>query len=269
MTARQARAALGAFLVLSAGIIINAFFMQNSPEVIASAKAKAAREAARAELQRARVLSIDGVDQKRARRRLEWRSSKSAQKTAPPKTAWIIAGQTNSRVARLRQDAARLPDEARTKLQHQDLRLNNVRAIQRELSARNYEPGLVDGVPGLVTRAAIMAYEFDQKLPLTGEPSASLLRRIILGASNEVPGGSGLAEPNSQARRVTRTVQQSLRAMGYQPGAADGVAGDDTSRAIREFEMDHGMVPTGRISGKLVGQLARLVGRGRLASKQN
>ena len=35
------------------------------------------------------------------------------------------------------------------------------RAIQRELKAKGYEAGAVDGVIGLVTRGAIMAYESD------------------------------------------------------------------------------------------------------------
>ena len=42
-----------------------------------------------------------------------------------------------------------------------------IRAIQRELQARGYEAGAADGVPRLVTRAAIMAYEHDNGLPLS------------------------------------------------------------------------------------------------------
>ena len=267
MTARKIRAALCAFIVLSGSIVINAFFMQSSPEAITRAKAKAAREAARAELQRARRLSIDVVDRKRARQRLEKRGG-SARKRKTDKVA-VNPAKAIKRAVKLRKTTAGASSSAEGNQVALTGRAENVRAIQRELTARDYEPGLVDGVPGLVTRAAIMAYEYDHNMPLTGEPSEALLRRIILGAS--YTGSRGAAKlplgVKPHAERVTRTVQQSLLAMGYQPGTADGVVGEDTSRAIREFEMDHGLVPTGRVSGHLVAQLARLAGRGRLASK--
>ena len=262
MTARQARTALSAFLLLSAAIVTNALFLQNSSEVIAAAKARAAREAARAELERARRLSVDAIDRKRVRRRLEQRTM---QRTASKGSA-----KRNRSRAQLHYSAGGAPAVIASNLNVKARKAETIRAIQRELSARNYQPGVVDGVAGLVTRAAIMAYEHDHDLPLTGVPSEALLRRIILGASYD--GGGRPAESGSgagtHAQRVTRTVQQSLLALGYQPGKADGVAGEETARAIREFEMDHGLVQTGRISGYLVAQLARMAGRGRLASKR-
>ena len=52
-----------------------------------------------------------------------------------------------------------------------------IRAIQRELRQRGYGAWSSDGVMRPVTRAAIMAYEHDQGLPLTGEASEALLKR--------------------------------------------------------------------------------------------
>ena len=268
MTAGQARAALCAFFLLAAGIVINALYLQNSPELIASAKAKAARAAARAQLLRARRLSVDVVDLKRARRRLVHRGGRStlARPAAGPKKV-----QKNAKRPASRWRGETTPIAARSqKLSAFAGQTRTVRAIQRELTARNYEPGLVDGVPGLVTRAAIMAYQYDHKLPVTGMPSEELLRRIILGEpyAGKAVSGKGKAAVSSYAMDVTRTVQQSLLSLGYQPGTPDGVVGEDTSRAIREFEMDYGLVPTGRVSGHLVAQLARLAGRGRLAVRR-
>ena len=56
-----------------------------------------------------------------------------------------------------------------------------IRAIQRELQARGYEAGAADGVSGLVTRAAIMAYEHDNGLPLSGAADEALLKVVLLG----------------------------------------------------------------------------------------
>ncbi len=63
------------------------------------------------------------------------------------------------------------------------------RAVQRELKAKGYETGAVDGVAGLVTRAAIMAYEADHGLTLTAEPRQALLQHIILGGAMGDPSG--------------------------------------------------------------------------------
>ena len=144
-----------------------------------------------------------------------------------------------------------------------------VRAVQRELQVRGYETGTADGMPGLVTRAAIMAFEADHGLQLTGEPSDMLLQRILLGTASEpkrgAPGQTG--QPAPEAERVIRTVQQSLASLGYAPGAVDGRLGDQTVRIIRDFESDQGLAETGRISGQLVARLARLAGQGRIADK--
>lgn len=138
-----------------------------------------------------------------------------------------------------------------------------VRAIQRELQARGYETGTADGMPGLVTRAAILGYESDHGLSLTATPSEGLLQHILLGSSN---GDKKKQDaPTAEASQVIRTVQQSLATLGYAPGSVDGQLGDQTVRAIREFEKDQGLSETGRISGALVARLARLAGQGRLA----
>lgn len=139
-----------------------------------------------------------------------------------------------------------------------------VRAVQRELQARGYETGAADGMPGLVTRAAIMAFEADHAMALTGVASEPLLQTILLGA----PAGQRNAKappPGPEAEQVIRTVQQSLTSLGYQPGAVDGRLGAATLQTIREFEKDQDMPETGRISGHLVARLARLAGQGRLA----
>lgn len=137
-----------------------------------------------------------------------------------------------------------------------------VRAIQRELTDRGYDPGPADGNIGLMTQAAIMAYEHDQGLALTGEPSERLLRRIILGVSTEDEGARSVkARDGESAARLITGVQKALASLKYAPGQTDGLLSDETMRAIREFEMDQGLVPTGRVSGRLIVRLARASGK--------
>lgn len=135
-----------------------------------------------------------------------------------------------------------------------------IRAVQRELTALGYGPLQADGVPGLLTRAAIMAFEHDRKMGLTGEATERVLKRLLLGTSFETaPEDVAGRVRSAQADQVIRTVQQSLATLGYQPGRLDGRIGDETERAIREFEMDQGMVPTGRISAELFSRVAKAV----------
>lgn len=143
-----------------------------------------------------------------------------------------------------------------------------IRSVQRELQARGYDAGTADGVPGLITRAAVLAYEYDHGLQMTAEPSDRLLRQIKTGAGQ--PGARppqiAQGERSVHAEQVIRTVQQSLANVGYSTGKIDGKLGEETVRAIREFEIDQGLPETGRVSGQLVARLARLAGQGRLSS---
>lgn len=141
-----------------------------------------------------------------------------------------------------------------------EARRATVRSVQNELARRGYEPGTADGAPGLVTRAAVMAYEHDQGLPLTADPSPEVLAHLRHGTS--APGaaiGLDATAPRTtgNAELVIRAVQQSLAQLGYLASMPDGLATDETIRAIREFEMDSGLIPSGRISGPLVARLAR------------
>lgn len=135
-----------------------------------------------------------------------------------------------------------------------------VKAIQRELKVHHYFPGDEDGVSGTITRAAIMAFEHDNGLALTGEPTEALLKRLLLGPS-VLKKQVGEKEPNSLvAIQTTKAIQNVLAKLGYAPGAVDGMAGRETERAIRAFEKDRGLPQTGRISGRLVKELRRVTG---------
>jgi peptidoglycan hydrolase-like protein with peptidoglycan-binding domain len=105
-----------------------------------------------------------------------------------------------------------------------------------------------------------MAYEHDQGLPLTAEPSPEVLAHLRHGTS--APGAAiglqpGAPQPASHAEQVIRSVQLALGQLGYLAAAPDGFVSEQTIRAIREFEMDSGLVPTGRISGPLVARLTK------------
>lgn len=146
-------------------------------------------------------------------------------------------------------------------------KVETTRAIQRELATLGYVPGPDDGTPGLMTRAAIMAFEFDNGLSLNAHADPDLLKVLLLGLPPQLASRDKKAGmvAGSEARRVVATVQQTLQKLGYHVGKSDGEFGIETERAIRDFESDQDMRETGRVSGRLVARLVQLADGGRLA----
>lgn len=130
-----------------------------------------------------------------------------------------------------------------------------VRAIQRELHQRDYFQGRVDGKLGILTRAAIMAYETDNGLALTADAREELLRALLLGAS---PGpAASRKRVGPEAKSVIRLVQGLLAKVGYARVDRTGKLDAVTRHAITSFEQRNNLQPKGRISAELVRLLQR------------
>ena len=252
----QARLALIGFLAVGTGIILNVLFLQDRSVASAVERAKLEKAQQRALSERNRRLALEPKDPKPVA------SVAVARAVTPPEPATPAAPATN-RVGRFAQAPARTtsqpaapqpvasePEPERS----QDV----IRQVQLKLVALGYEPGSSDGVAGLVTRGAIMAFEHDQGLPLSGDPTELLLRQMQLGpTAKDATVRAVRPQRAPHAEQVLRTVQQSLATLGYFAGKVDGRPGDETERAIREYEMDNGLVPTGRVSAPLLNRLAR------------
>jgi peptidoglycan hydrolase-like protein with peptidoglycan-binding domain len=294
MTPGQTRVALGAFVVVAFGVAANAILLQ--PSTAPGAKTASEKAAAQRALERLQRLSIDtpataprpaptnapqGIPaQPETQRATEPRPSMSPVRPtratdAAPHPRQLnppLIAQTDSHIARNRiadgtpplRTAHLFPNAANPETMPDAPDAEGdpdvIRAVQRELSARGYGQIQPDGVPGLLTRAAIMAFEHDNKMGLTGEATERVLKRLLLGVTLEAaPEDVAGRVRSAHADQVIRTVQQSLANLNYQPGRLDGRIGEETERAIREFEMDHGLVPTGRISAELFARVAKAV----------
>jgi len=140
-----------------------------------------------------------------------------------------------------------------------------VRAVQRELAARGYDVGQVNGTLSDKTRAAISAFQSKEGLPVTGVPSDDLLRQILLGDSVAPAASTGsVAATNNDAdveSATVKRVQQILADLGYAPGPIDGKMGANTSSAISAFQRDRNIAETGQITPELLDELRRVTGR--------
>jgi peptidoglycan hydrolase-like protein with peptidoglycan-binding domain len=244
----KARLSLATFLTISTAIAANILMLQKPAATMGEARARSERARLAMDAERLGRLAGEAVGGGNF-------SRPSA--TERPSSA---ADSVVHRIGSFAPSAAGLARQALPGADPAEARKATVREIQSELARRGYEPGAADGEPGLVTRAAVLAYEHDQGLPLTAVPSPEVLAHLRYGTS--APGAAigldGTAKaPAGQAEAVIRSVQQSLRTLGYLGFEADGRMSDDTIRAIREFEMDMGLVPSGRISAPLVARLAR------------
>jgi peptidoglycan hydrolase-like protein with peptidoglycan-binding domain len=167
-----------------------------------------------------------------------------------------------------------------------------MRAIQRELTARGFDPGPADGLAGEKTRQAILAYQKQSGMEETGQPSAELLRQIVLGVSiaelpqEEPPKAATETPPRADATadrvdelaalaedppqpqtekpqgdKLVEAVQGVLADLGYAPGPVDGVMGEATRKAISAFERDRNLPPKGEVTPSLIREIERVSGR--------
>jgi peptidoglycan hydrolase-like protein with peptidoglycan-binding domain len=247
MSPQRAGVTLGCFLLVACGVAGNALFMQPQPSMASRAVVELPLPRSTAERMRNRGDVAPQVTRVSARKSTEDRTQRTAR--LDPASATLDG----------------LPAVADTAGEDTE----TIRALQRELHQRGYGPLVSDGIMRPVTRAAIMAYEHDQGLPLSGEASEVLLGRVLLGASLSVEPASGTARKvaTQRAAQVVRTVQELLAKLGYQPGAIDGRLSEETVRAVREFELDKGIAPKGRISADLLIRLTEAAQSGQPATK--
>jgi peptidoglycan hydrolase-like protein with peptidoglycan-binding domain len=235
MTPRQAQIALLSFALLAAGVAFNALVLQRK----SSGATEAAAGTAPALTPPDRLRK--GQDSAPAGRSTA-RSSENAREDQ------LL------RIARFAPQSAKI--DAMPEPAEDEADSATVGAIQRELKQRNYGPLPVDGILRPATRAAIMAFEYDRGLPLTGDASAQTLKLILLGTPAGGSGSGAGKVRSTHAEEIVRGVQKSLVALGYQSAGPDGRLGDETIKAIRDFEMDRGFVPKGRVSAELLARLS-------------
>ncbi len=117
-------------------------------------------------------------------------------------------------------------------------------ALRRELGRRGYSSQLQSRTNGL--KLAVLAYEFDNSLPLTGEPSEDLLKRVLFDL-NQGPRGS-LADRAEVNGKLVIEVQKMLLGLGFFRGTFSGRMDVWTTNAIRDFERHRGIPITGRLT---------------------
>lgn len=86
------------------------------------------------------------------------------------------------------------------------------------------------------------------------------------GSTNATPASSPPEKLGAEPQIEVQLVQRGLSELGYSPGAVDGVLGEATRNAIREFEADRGLPVTGGVSASVIKELRKVTGISTLTS---
>jgi peptidoglycan hydrolase-like protein with peptidoglycan-binding domain len=146
--------------------------------------------------------------------------------------------------------------------------------IQHELARRGYYDGIVDGLYGPKTDAAIRDFEQIAALKPSAEPSEALLQaimrapaKLVKGATAATPGArpmpiraDGVSGRLVPSKRVI-ALQRALAEYGYGQIRASGIIDAETQAAIEKFERERKLPITGQASDLVMRELAAMTGR--------
>ncbi len=130
-------------------------------------------------------------------------------------------------------------------------------ALRRELGRRGYSDQL--NIPANGLKLAVLAYEFDNSLPLTGEPTEALLKRILFDM-NQGPRGA-FADRAELNPKLVIEAQRMLLGLGFFRGTFSGRMDVWTSSAIKDFERHRGIALTGRLTDETLLELINYSGQ--------
>jgi murein L,D-transpeptidase YcbB/YkuD len=119
-------------------------------------------------------------------------------------------------------------------------------ALQQDLADAGYFDGKVDGVYGPETVDAVTALQKANGLPQTGTMDKAT--EAALRAELEAAGGAAAQE----AMASTAALQQTLTLAGYWDGPVDGQWTDELTDALKEFQSDLGVKPTGEVDAATI-----------------
>jgi peptidoglycan hydrolase-like protein with peptidoglycan-binding domain len=152
---------------------------------------------------------------------------------------------------RLMVDAGCLTDEQT--LQAEAAASGYTAALQQDLVLTGYYDGAVDGVYGPATVASVEALQEANGLPVTGtvdNATADALQAELLAL-----GGAAAQE----SLVATASVQQSLKILGFWPGAVDGIWTPELTEAVKALQTELGVEPSGTVDAATISAIHKAI----------
>jgi peptidoglycan hydrolase-like protein with peptidoglycan-binding domain len=153
-----------------------------------------------------------------------------------------------------------------------DLDRATVRAVQDALDKQGFKVGPADGVWGARTESAIANFQRARGMNASGALDAHTLAALGLlpaGTERPVPRRPGESlGPADLDPAAIRIIQQALNSSGFEVGSPDGVWGDRTVRALRDFQRSQGIDPRGEPDVYTLAALGLLPGKPMSAARR-
>ncbi|HUF57492.1 MAG TPA: peptidoglycan-binding domain-containing protein [Thermohalobaculum sp.] len=143
-------------------------------------------------------------------------------------------------------------------IQHAQSATYSISNVQSLLNRLGYDAGPIDGLMGSRTQSAIVAYQRDRGLPVTGQPSGDLYADMLAASGS---GATATATtPTSGSTMITSgetvvEVQTELRRRGYDIDVITGQWDVPTRDAILVYQRDAGLAATGVVDEALAESL--------------
>lgn len=132
-------------------------------------------------------------------------------------------------------------------------------AVLRELTRKGYVKPSASQNASPDLRAIVLIYEFDSGLPLTGELTDFIFKRLIFDLS---PAPRGAFADRAEAdTRLVLDLQKSLLELGFFSGVLSGRMDVWTENAVKAFERHRGVAVTGRLTEKTLLELVNYSGQ--------
>ena len=140
----------------------------------------------------------------------------------------------------------------------------DVRRLQQVLDTIGYEVGGIDGDFGPATKAAVVAFQKNNRL----EPDGAVGRGTKNALKSALDNGGGGPAPGATTSRQTvrkgdrgdsvRELQQELSTEGFDPGGVDGIFGTRTEAAVVDFQANRSLAVDGIVGPRTWGALRPL-----------
>ena len=119
-------------------------------------------------------------------------------------------------------------------------------ALQQDLADTGHYADAVDGVYGPATVAAVENLQASNGLPVTG----TVDKATAAALKEELEAVGGAAAQESLA--TTAALQQTLTLAGFWDGPVDGVWSDELTAALKAFQVELGVEPTGDVDAATI-----------------
>ena len=129
-------------------------------------------------------------------------------------------------------------------------------ALQQSLHDAGYYDGAVDGVYGPATVDAVEALQQAHGLPSTGALDKATAAAL---QSDLAAKGGAIAQ---EAVASTAAVQQTLKLAGFWDGPVDGAWTPELTKALKAFQTELGVKPTGTVDEATIAALEKAMARG-------